>query len=571
MQSKAAAATLMSLLLATPVIPQGKLVEMIEVRVANVDVVVRDRAGNPVTGLTRDDFDLYENGLKQPISNFYEVRRDAVTAQLTQAEGTPSSAVPLQLRQRRLLLFVDSASLRPATKKQVLAAAEKFVDRMQAEDQAMVVTWKLGVHVVTPFTNDKTVLKRGLADLQHFAPAGVSSSTAIVHLKAYMQQLIDIVLTSPANAPGRMTFADAYDMSLRQVDTYSEQLLREQDGMLEALDRTIANLAGLDGKKVLLFVGAQLPQRPGAEMYRYAYDQFAPHMNRSTRPGAGGPAPAVLDLQALNGPPGSARPRHIEDLSKRASANGVTIYAVDAGQIESELSASESQVAVDYGEGFSRKANTASSMEVMAAVTGGVAITQTSNYDLAFDTIAKDLDSYYSLGYRPGEERNTTARRITVKTKNPAYSVRSRESFILKTTDDEMNDKVIANLFTDASVSTWPIAVRLGTAKNEGGKFLVPVQVVMKSSITLLPQEQNLVGGFTLFFVVGSPDGKASEVMRRPAELKIPPSAEPLVRAKPITFSTAVRVNAGESVLSVAVLDQISGATGYTRAKIVAH
>ena len=91
------------------------------------------------------------------------------------------------------------------------------------------------------------------------------------------------------------------------------------------------------------------------------------------------------------------------------------------------------------------------------------------------------------------------------------------------------------------------------------------------ASITLLPQEQNLAGAFTLYFVVGTGDGLTSEVMRRPRELRIPASAEPLVRAKPMTFSTAIRVNGGEGTLSVAIVDQVSGATGYARTKVIAQ
>ena len=48
--------------------------ESIEVRVVNVDVIVRDRAGKPVTGLTKADFEIYENGQKREITNLYEVR-----------------------------------------------------------------------------------------------------------------------------------------------------------------------------------------------------------------------------------------------------------------------------------------------------------------------------------------------------------------------------------------------------------------------------------------------------------------------------------------------------------------
>jgi hypothetical protein len=207
----------------------------------------------------------------------------------------------------------------------------------------------------------------------------------------------------------------------------------------------------------------------------------------------------------------------------------------------------------------------------MAGITGGVAVTQASNYDSAFDTIAHDLDSYYSLGYKPVGEGNIAMRKITVKIKDRKYSVRARESLILKTTDDQMNDRVIANLYTESIPSAWPISVRLGAPRYQSGKWVVPIQVVMPSTITLLPQDQDLVGGFTLYFAVGKSDGRTSEVMRRPRELKIPASAEPLVRAKPMTFTTAIGVNAGESTLSVGVVDQISGTTGYARTKIVAR
>src|SRR5438045_9416767 len=104
-----------------------------------------------------DDFDLYEDRVKQTITNLYEVRRDEV-AQPVQASEVQSTApsVPIELRQRRLLLVVDSSSIQYSRKQPVLDAAEKFVNqRMQPEDQSMVVPWQLGVNVVSPFTTDK--------------------------------------------------------------------------------------------------------------------------------------------------------------------------------------------------------------------------------------------------------------------------------------------------------------------------------------------------------------------------------------------------------------------------------
>jgi hypothetical protein len=50
-----------------------QLTEKIEVSVVNVDVTVTDRNGQPVRGLTRDHFDVFEDGVRQTITNFYVV------------------------------------------------------------------------------------------------------------------------------------------------------------------------------------------------------------------------------------------------------------------------------------------------------------------------------------------------------------------------------------------------------------------------------------------------------------------------------------------------------------------
>src|ERR1051325_654630 len=71
-----------------------KLVESVDVRVINIDVVVTDRKGNRVTGLSKDAFELYETGVQKPISNFYEVAAEpkAVTASTTPAPAAPTTA-----------------------------------------------------------------------------------------------------------------------------------------------------------------------------------------------------------------------------------------------------------------------------------------------------------------------------------------------------------------------------------------------------------------------------------------------------------------------------------------------
>ena len=50
--------------------PLPPLTAQVEVHVVNVDVSVTDRSGNPVLGLNKDDFEIFEDGRPQKVSNF---------------------------------------------------------------------------------------------------------------------------------------------------------------------------------------------------------------------------------------------------------------------------------------------------------------------------------------------------------------------------------------------------------------------------------------------------------------------------------------------------------------------
>ena len=42
----------------------------INARLVDVNVVALDKKGNPITGLTQDDFEVYDNGVKQVVGSF---------------------------------------------------------------------------------------------------------------------------------------------------------------------------------------------------------------------------------------------------------------------------------------------------------------------------------------------------------------------------------------------------------------------------------------------------------------------------------------------------------------------
>lgn len=527
---------------------QAPLVESIEVRVANIDVVVRDRAGNPVAGLTKDDFDLFQDGVQQPVTNFYEIRRGEDSAGGTQP--------PVELRQRRVVFFFDSGSLTPTRKKSVVAPILKFIDAMQPEDRAMIVSWRMGLRIVLPFTNDRAALRRGLDDVMHIGPSGETSERAVAHLRRSIDDLVETVAREEQETRPLLTWEEAYRQSIDMVQRDAIQIENQQMQMLDGVSRTAEAMAGLEGRKVLVFVGQTLQQRPGTEMYRYVNRIIGPHLNRNEV--------TELDLEMNNnGPTADA----IVNVAREVAGNGVTIYAIGASIADGEVTA-EARNETDSTYTFARDANTSAALQLLAETTGGVAITRSSNFAIAFDTIDRDLSSYYSLGYKP----TPGAHHITVKPKNKAYTVRTRDTFVSKSTDDQMTDKVVANLYVEPSHNEWPIEVHIGRPQSEGKGFLVPVQVIIPATVTLLPQNDGkLTGSFTLYFAAATQAGAMSTVLRRPETFSIAPTAEQTMRAKPMTFTTALRMNPGESTLSVAIVDQLSGIAGYTRTTITAR
>ncbi len=107
-RSLVGALTLVTALLTLPLAAQTPMKEVIDVSVTNVEIIATDSKGNHVRGLTRDDFELYENGTLQPITNLFEASAGA---------APDAAAVP-----RRLVVYFDDSTLLPNNRKQLIPA-----------------------------------------------------------------------------------------------------------------------------------------------------------------------------------------------------------------------------------------------------------------------------------------------------------------------------------------------------------------------------------------------------------------------------------------------------------------
>jgi len=140
-------------------------------------VVVKDKDGKKLEGLTDKDFTVTEDGVPQTISVFQFERLEDTPApapspgaQQTAAEPvqpkiptqiTPPASGDSRYRDRRLLvLFFDLMNVSPADQLRAFTAADKFIrTQMKTPDLVAIMSFAAGsVKVLQDFTNDQEAL-----------------------------------------------------------------------------------------------------------------------------------------------------------------------------------------------------------------------------------------------------------------------------------------------------------------------------------------------------------------------------------------------------------------------------
>lgn len=533
---------------ATALAAQEKLVEQIEVHIVNVDVVVTDRSGKMVTGLTRDDFEVLENGKPQAITNFAEIRSDSLAPAIVNAPTT-ASAVPAAVRPRRFLLFIDNDSLDPSVRTEVVASMEKFVDtKMGPNDEASVVGWNRRLNILTGFTRERAALHAALKKAGEIGSVA-SFSTPLARVQKECNSALHA-----------MPVRTAYDTCILAAREQTHDMTLVSRQLLGAINTTLNTMDSFEGRKVLVLAGARLPSRPGLEIFQWANNLFQPYMRGFDAPMA---RPDDFGLE---------QNRAMEAVEESANAHNVTMYIIGAS-IAHEASTITSMHAVpDDGADFAFRGDTAFAFQSLADATGGFATTRNRDFGLVFDAIARDLESYYSLAYKPAETSRREPRAITVRTKNRAYTVRTRKNWTPKTPDEQFAGRVIANIYSPASASDFEVKIKTSTPRKDGGNFVVPIEVSFSpGAITLLPVPEGLSGGFTFTLAVGNPQGGLSNVVRQPQSITIKKEEERGFRATPIEYPATLTLRPGENLLSVGILDQVGRTAGFARATIMAQ
>src|SRR5438270_2913454 len=164
---------------AAPISAQ-KLSERIEVNLVNVDVTVTSK-GTPVRNLTRGDFDVFEDGKRQTITNFYASEETQSTVSVPgAATATPAAATaqPDERFRRKVLVLVDNHHTTRRGRDRALAQLEAMVnDKFHGDYDWSIGVIGRGVTLVLPLSSDKTAIHEALGMVRRLGTGGEGTAT----------------------------------------------------------------------------------------------------------------------------------------------------------------------------------------------------------------------------------------------------------------------------------------------------------------------------------------------------------------------------------------------------------
>jgi VWFA-related protein len=192
--------------------PDSEAVIRLETSLAVFDILALDRDGHAVSGLSKEDFMVVEDGAPQEVAG------------LSLGDG---STVP-----RSIVLIIDySGSQQPFIDDSV-AAAKNLVDRLKPNDRMAIVTDD--VALLVDFTKEKRKLKDGLDSLRKKAKSGrPGRSEQYSALLATLKELVGaaerpiIIFQTDGDELGRLRNANSSNIPATSHDQSKEYSLED--------------------------------------------------------------------------------------------------------------------------------------------------------------------------------------------------------------------------------------------------------------------------------------------------------------------------------------------------------
>ena len=435
-----------------------------ETKLVIVNVTVKDKSGKPITTLKKEDFEIYEDGVKQELGAF-EVEQlsnqvlapVAATSTPVQLEERPPAgqavtaaavSTPVRHQDKRLVgLFFDFSNMPQADQLRARDAAVDFITKqMTSSDLVSIMAYGNRFDVLEDFTDDRDRL---LSRLKKMATGEGSG-------------LADVADTTADSTDDSGTFT-ADDTEFNVFNT---------DRKLTALEDATKKLAAYPEKKALIYFASGL---------------------------------------TLTGLENQSQLRATVNSAVRAN---VSFYPVDARGLTADSPVGDASTASGRGTGAftgatqaSRRSSTTGSQDTLytlASDTGGKALIDSNDLSLGIRQAQEDISSYYILGYySKNSNEDGKFRKLQVKMASKELQASAKVDFrngyyasktFAKFTSGDKERQLEEALTLGDPVSELPLALEVDYFRVAQNRYLVPISVKIPGSVLALAKKNGKQG-----------------------------------------------------------------------------
>ena len=543
--------------------------DAVEVKVASVEVVVEDGDGKKISGLTADDFEILEDGVRQEIAYFSAQENGQIAAR---ADSDAAGEAPATTERLHLAIFLDDVHLAPQNRNRVFERLQGYLDNsLKPSDLVLIARISDRLVIEQPFTADVAALKATLDRLVSTAGSALAMDAGYRRL---LREIASTALTDQDSAPAvrslqaeqKISEADSIEIAARNqardVVALGEDRRMRVNRTLASLKTAVGSLAGLRGRKALIFLSDGLPIRPAeslADAWRDKYEQWATRNNKRE----------MLDELTRATSLGTESQSELNDLAKQASASRVAFYVLSPGSTVSRgISGAEISGAGSGGASIARTAASTEAFEGEAALlqlaetTGGKARTRNLDIESLLNGVREDFGTFYSLGYNPKTEAQGGVRPVKVKLKGrPDATVRYTRHLGDEDPVDQLRQLTLSALYHGLTENPLKIELEPKPAELTGNdSYRVDVLVKIPfEKLLLLPQEENHVGRLTLFVVVQDHKSQNLSTMSRvELPLKIPNEDILAVMTQKAAYPLQLEMKGGSQRLAIGIRDHLA-------------
>ena len=519
--------------------PIPPVAESVEVSVTSVEVIVTDSKGKRVPGLKATDFEVRQDGVIQPITNFYAVAGGKLLLEDGKVIPLDSKEVQTDIPRdltAHYVFYVDNLNIQPMNRNRMFKRLKEFVQTAIGPNaEGMVVTFNRSLKVRQKFTTEPGQILGALDQIELETGGGTNT---VGERKDTLERIADAKTASEA-----ADYAKNYARSLRN----------DMEFTIDAIKQTLDSLAGVEGRKSFLYMSEGLPASAGYELFEAIRDKFQDPSATMEQ--------FDFDLNT----------KYLK-IIQAANANGITIYTLDASGLQtSDLLTADSRSTKDvHVNDFASRQNMQAPIRMMAEETGGLAAINTNDWKSNLDEVAADFSNFYSLGYRSAKGATDRPHKIEVSVKEKGYRVRTRTSFVEKSVETRTAEAVVASLSYPRTENPLGAALSVGDPKPyDKENYSLPVRIsVPIGKLGLLPAGDQYEGQFFIYFVVKDAAGNQSDLQIQRQEVKIPAKDFTAAQRKDFYYDATLLVVPGGQKLAIGVRDGVSNLTSYLQKSV---